>query len=285
MGDKATSKKYMRSLQYGIARAVLQIKASPAYIATIGDLGWLPLSLEADELRLNYFHYLKHTVKNGRLCKQVLCEMLSRFQQGRQATWPFCKELKEILNKVGMDWAMDCETGGWLPVYKKLRFHYWNTEFFREIDLKSSLAMYERFKLSVSAENYIFNIRDFRGVQLKFKARTATLGLNADRERWGLSDGKCDFCHSAKEDIFHFFFICPLYNDMRQMLFSQIEQQMQNCNLLDIWQTFIASSLHTKLCFLLGDMAQYHSFQAYSIFDSAGRQFLKDAMSLRAQDD
>ena len=38
IGSKVTSKKYMRSMQYDLARAILQIRATPAYIATIGDL-------------------------------------------------------------------------------------------------------------------------------------------------------------------------------------------------------------------------------------------------------
>ena len=54
-----TSQKHLRSIQYKIPCSVLQIKPNPAFIATIGDLGWLPLSVEADRMLVKYFHYFQ----------------------------------------------------------------------------------------------------------------------------------------------------------------------------------------------------------------------------------
>ena len=59
LGGSITSQKHLRSIQYKIACSVLQIKANPAFIAIIGYLGWLPLSVEADRIRVKYFHDLK----------------------------------------------------------------------------------------------------------------------------------------------------------------------------------------------------------------------------------
>ena len=169
--------------------------------------------------------------------------MCNRFEQGRNTTWPFCKEIEGILNNVGMDWAMKSSNSDWLSKFSKLSSDAWNVEFFRQMDTKSTLYTYSCFKKETFSGMYMFNSRDFRGVQYKFRARMGTLGLNADRQRWGLCDGKCDVCGNGTEDISHIFFICPVYDDLRKRLFWELEQKLHKSNLFHIWQSFMASSI------------------------------------------
>ena len=111
MENTCTSKKQLRSFQYNLARSILRIKASPAYLATIGDLGWLPLSHEVNKRRINYFNYVKYRTDSQRLCNIVFKEMYKRFEQGRGSSWPFFVEIKNILNYAGMDWAFYSDNG------------------------------------------------------------------------------------------------------------------------------------------------------------------------------
>ena len=57
---------------------------------------------------------------------------------------------------------------------------------------------------------------------------------------------------------------------------------MQNCNIAYIWHNFMASSMFTKMCDLIRDIAEHHCTEAFNVFDSAGRRYLKDAMDLRS---
>ena len=267
MENTCTSKKQLRSFQYNLARSILRIKASPAYLATIGDLGWLPLSHEADKRRINYFNYVKYRTESQRLCNIVFKEMYKRFEQGRGSSWPYFVEIKNILNYAGMDWAFYSDNGDWLPRFSHLQTEAWNLEFFKQLDELPTLDLYKRFKTDTSLENYMLNIRDFNGVKNKFRARTATLGLNNDQERWGVRDSSCDFCGSHREDIFHVFFSCPTYTDIRSDLFYGIEVQLLENGLSFLWEEFMASSLLNKIKFLIGYVAKLHSKCAFQIFN------------------
>ena len=92
----------------------------------------------------------------------------------------------------------------------------------------TTLNVYKSLKTEWGMEGYLLNVRYFKGAQCKFRARTATLGINADQERWGARDGACDLCDFGKEDIFHIFFSCSAYADLRQSLFSEIEQHLSS---------------------------------------------------------
>ena len=45
-------------IQYNCAKAVLKLQSTPARIAILSDLGWVPVLDHLDGLRLNYFNYL-----------------------------------------------------------------------------------------------------------------------------------------------------------------------------------------------------------------------------------
>lgn len=277
----ATSKKRLRTFQYNIARTVLRIKASPAYIATIGDLGWLPLSLEANICRIKYYHYLKYKTGSQRLCRLIMNEMFSRFGQGRNSSWPYCKEIQEILNYAGMDWAISSDDGDWLHTFYNLNNDAWSLDFFQQMETLSTLSVYKSFKTEFHAEKYLLNVKDFVGAQYKFRARTSTLGLNADQERWGTRDSTCDLCSSEREDIFHIFFSCSFYDDLRQLYFAEIEKYLVQHNAMLIWEHFVASSLLTKIGYLIGDIAKQYGDNIFDVFDMVGRKFLRDALGRR----
>ena len=130
-------------------------------------------------------------------------------------------------------------------------------------------------------EKYLLDVKDFRGAQCKFRARTSTLGLNTDQNRWGTGDSICSLCDSGEEDIFHVFFTCPTYGDLRQLYFAHIERYLAIHNVSFIWQHFMASSLLTKLGYLMGDTAMQFGKSIFHVFDVAGRKFLKDALERR----
>ena len=284
LDNTMTSKKRLRSIQYKIACSVLQVKASPAFIATIGDLGWLPLSVEAERLRVKYFHYLKFKTSENRLCKIVFDDMYVRFKGNRSSkySWPYFKEIQSALNKAGMDWVMDSDDPSWIKRFDQLRKESFKAEFLSEIDAKSSLEIYRCFKVDFKAEPYLRIVSDFQGAQNKFRARTGTLGLKANTKVWGISNGICDMCQTEEEeDVSHILFACPHYRNLRMEVFNSLESLLEKNRANYVWEHFMASSILTKLSYLIGDFGLNHSNTVFEIFDSIGRKFLKDVLCAR----
>ena len=72
---------------------------------------------------------------------------------------------------------------------------------------------------------YVSEDFNFEASRLKLLARTNCLSINATLFRMSLSDNdRCSVCplHSV-EDLQHFALECPLYEDIRADIFSQIE--------------------------------------------------------------
>ena len=68
---------------------------------------------------------------------------------------------------------------------------------------------------------------NFLGVNLKFRVRSGTLGLQGDLRRMGMSDSDvCPMCGSVNEDVVHFLFECPQYESERTVFFYEIHQNV-----------------------------------------------------------
>ena len=81
---------------------------------------------------------------------------------------------------------------------------------------KSSLSMYNNCRVSMGKQLYLSEDFNF--------ARTNCLSLNATLFRMSLSDNnRCSVCPLHSVDLQHVTLECPLYEDIRADLFSQID--------------------------------------------------------------
>ena len=275
----------LKSIQYSMAKAILQVRSSPVAAATIADLGWLPINMILERMRIKYFHRMKFDLPNTRLCKQIfdaLLEVDSGSQQQSKA-WPYTDEVKKVFNNVAMDRAFYSENPEWLRYFFKISLDAYKISFFNEIDDRKSLRWYQKFKRSTFGERYLFNCHDFAGARLKFQARTGCLGLGEDKERWGLSNGLCVLCNQNKEDLNHFLLLCPALNEIRTNFYNKLEKECNRLKCEHVWQRFSAASACTKLCWSLGEHTYDFGKDVGHIFDSAVKNYLVEAWHYRRQ--
>ena len=123
---------------------------------------------------------------------------------------------------------------------------------FGKVLSKSSLSMYKNCRVSMGKQLYLSEDFNFEASRLKLLARTNCLSISATLFRMSLSDNDmCSVCplHSV-EDLQHFALECPLYEDIRADIFSQIEYVFSS-NHMGV--KFEELSSYYKLLFMFGD--------------------------------
>ena len=165
----------------------------------------------------------------------------------------------------------------------QLSIDNYKCSFFHDIDNKTSLYWYRSMKKSTFGENYLFNMNDFYATKLKFKARTGCLGINENLARWGTSDSTCDLCNSNNEDLVHFLFLCPAFNDLRKSCYRQLEAELEYLGAKELWFHFIGSSVLGKLGLFLGEDGYIYSGIVGCLFDRVCERFLLEAWMIRRE--
>ena len=91
---------------------------------------------------------------------------------------------------------------------------------------KSSLIHYRKFKTNLKRpEKYLHSITDFKGAQLKFKARSYTLGLAYEKRKWGdNTDTTCLCCKEEEETLEHFMFKCSFLDTQRNTMMGGVRE-------------------------------------------------------------
>lgn len=273
----------LKSLQYAMAKAILQVNSSPSMAATIGELGWLPCNVYLEHIRVKYFHRMKFDLPDTRLCKQIFDSLFEPNSGNTTDAWPYVDEMRKTFNNVCMDRVFRSTNPNWLRRFAKLSIEGYKLHFFQEIDEKRSLNWYRMFKRSTFGEKYLFSVDNFAGVRLKFLARTGCLGLGEDLKRWNISDGKCVLCNSAEEDLPHFLFLCPALNQIRSEMYVCLERECKTLYFDHVWQRFSASSLNNKICWLLGEHLYEFGREIGDAFDRISKDFLVKAWHFRRQ--
>ena len=117
--------------------------------------------------------------------------------------------------------------------------------------------------------NYLKDQTDFKGAQLKFKARTGCLPIETVLEMRKQSDGICKRCQMGEKDtISHLMLHCDRLSKYRDSMLENIEHDLAKDNKLFLWTNFVMNTDVFKLKFLLGDHGD--------IFDKHVKMYLKN---------
>ena len=87
-----------------------------------------------------------------------------------------------------------------------------------EINSYSKLRIYRLFKINLATEPYLtIQMKPvFRLALFKFRVSAHSLMVEKGRHLGlQLNERKCPICLDVVEDEFHFLFVCPLYDDLR----------------------------------------------------------------------
>lgn len=129
----------------------------------------------------------------------------------------------------------------------------WNTQLHREQALRGNglnkLRTYRLFKTEYRCEPYLSQVIPWRHrrVLAQFRCGTAPLRLETGRyEKLNISERTCYHCTDCVEDELHVINICPVYQELRNELYSECASVNGN---------FYSLSDVDKLCFILADAA------------------------------
>ena len=263
----ASDKQLLSSMQYNCARQILKLRCKPAKSALLSDIGWLPIEHHLDNLRFNYFIWLKNNVDKERLVYKVFQEVMN------SDNCIYKQQLQQVMNNRGLDFMCNINSS----VCNNLSFKVIGRTMFKnsmieDFQEKSTLQHYKALKNNTFAEPYLYEKDNFKGAQLKFKARVGCLGLEADLEKRGMSDGICKRCSlGTKDTMEHFLLNCSSLDNERNTLETNIYCNLKNNNRLNIWNTFINGNNLAKIKFLLGS---HSDNMIYSVVDNNIKLFL-----------
>ena len=173
--------------------------------------------------------------------------MWDRFSDSNLEYFKYFSNVKTILTDMGMDHLFHRNTKVDMNVYKDLSNDLLKTQYYNDINNYSSLSLYRSVTCNMNASDYLDSYCNFRGLQLKFKLRTGTLGLGSDLQRQHRGDGFCKCCN-LYESAKHFIFVCPSYHTERRILYDNIIRSAG----ADVFSSII-SNWDIGLNLLLGD--------------------------------
>ena len=145
-------------------------------------------------------------------------------------------------------------------------------------------TIYSNFTVNhkYSPKQYMLDCYNFLGVNLKFRARSGTLGLQGDLRRMDMSDSDvCPMCGSVNEDVVHFLFECPQYESERTVFFYEIHQMYINEDADYLYNMFLAKPNFIKAINILDAEPNDNSLNAH--LDVILKSFLKTTVHLRFQ--
>ena len=287
----AIDSKRIESLQYQMARAILKASRNTPLECLLGDLGWQPISVIQNNLRIKYFNRLRQLDTNR--WPNIVFEkthsvyIIKNRQTSNCLRWKWYSLIHNVMIECGMDHIFkdNMYSRYWINKFKSLSINNSNNKWLNNALSKSSIKDYLLCKNKPSLENYLLCKLDFYGAALKFKARSNTLALNGRAHSWKPNiDINCPLCSNGIEDLRHFFFLCTALNDIRVDMFRKLEDDLMRNGLEQFWSLFISSNVDVKLCLILGlsDDALLFCDPLLQIFDIYCKFYLKRAWHARS---
>ena len=164
-------------------------------------------------------------------------------------------------------------------------YYVFEQRWLEEVNNKSSLKHYAKFKINPGLEKYLLDRTGFYGASMKFKLRSNTLPLDRRICNWTPNNtGICTICDSnCEEDIKHFLFSCTALNDIRVHEYMKLKNDLTLCNCNDVWQSFCSADIDFQLCLTLGDTTYEHNNDVLSAFDKFCKSYAIRAWKKRSE--
>ena len=221
--ETETARKKLASFQYQCARGVLKLHCMPSSVATIAELGWLPIIDYLDIKRVAYFQHV-YQMQDHRLTKLVFNELSKTDFQSSH--FNYFTAMRHIFERQGLDHMFHHKEHMSSSTFKTFVHNNYKSTFLQDISKLRSLHMFKAVKLDTLCSRYLTSDNcNFKGQQLKFKLRTGTLGLGEDLYRQNRGMGMCFNCNTF-ETARHFIMHCPCYHQPRQTLMSNLKNSI-----------------------------------------------------------
>ena len=277
-----TSIKKLENLQYQMAKIILRAPRNVANEALLGDLGWQSIETIQNRFRISYFDRLKKMDDDR--WPRLLCTALMEVRP--LTRWKWIDNVKTILEKYDLNENFNMEPQHhWLRSFKDEISLDNDTDWFEKAKKKTTLNDYIKFKNAPCLEYYLLDKVNFKGANLKFKARTNTLDLEGKKRSWSETySGHCNICNIKEiESIDHFLFECEGLSSIRNICFNDLKNDLYTIDNY-FWDIFINGSSEFKHHLLLDNIYDvYQNKQICNIFDSHCKEYLVKAMAHRTE--
>jgi hypothetical protein len=221
-------------LQTDMGRRILRCGVRMSNDVVRGEMGWETLRARRDEMRLRYWRKIVNMDKD-RIVKIIYNESKKRMekeeQEGKTLTPTWCRYTRNLLKDLGLGETWETEDTGHEEDWNDLirtRIHEREEKEWRESMSESTkLRTYVTLKKKLERETYL-EIRNRWGVVEMTKIRGGTNRLRIEKGRYQQlprEERICVFCHTREiEDETHFMLKCPLYTDLREEMWTSVEE-------------------------------------------------------------
>lgn len=289
----ASDYKRLENLQLQMARAILKAPRNTPSMSLLGDLGWDSIENTHNERKVKYFDRLIN-LEAYRWPKLLLNALFHLNDNDVRLRWKWLYSVKGVLINSGLDHIFSTDLPFnplWFNSFKGINRELCNNDWYRNACSKSSLRDYVNLKKEPKLESYLLDKLDFDGSNLKFKARSNTLQLDAKVSIWDANNsGVCSLCNDGIEDIRHFLFICHKLQDVRSDEMRTLERKLCNSGLFFVWNIFILNNIEANLYLMLGGnctqvmpmLPGNLADVVHIIFDEFCKSYLKKAWRVRS---
>ncbi len=214
--------KEIDSVQQKAQRIFLGVHKFAPLLALEGDTGWLSAQYRRWVNIIRFWNRMIIAPPNS-LTKQMFEYDYNKCEQGRN-NW--CANVKKLFRQVNLqDNYINKDTCD-LRKIKKLLFEEQEKTWKEKVINKPKLRFYCLFKSDLLMENYVtYNLSPSERSMLA-QFRMGILPLEIETGRFfnvKVEERICKLCtEGLVEDEYHFLFVCPLYEDLREDMFSEI---------------------------------------------------------------
>ena len=289
----ASDYKKLENLQFQMARSILKAPRHTPLMSLLGDLGWDSIENTHNESKVKYFDRLVK-LEAHRWPKLLLSALFHFNDNAVQLRWKWLDSVKRVLINTGLDHIFSIDLPAnplWFKLFKCINREQCTNDWYINACSKSSLCDYVNFKWEPKLESYLLDKLDFYGVNLKFKARSNTLQLDAKVSIWDTNNsGVCSLCNDGIEDVRHFLFICHGLREVRLDELRTLERKLHDSGLLSVWNVFKLNNIDVNLYLMLGGncsqlipmLPSSLADVAHVIFDVVCKAYLKRAWRVRS---
>jgi hypothetical protein len=224
----------LEKLQIAMGKRILRCGSRMTEEVVRGELGWERHVARRDEMRLRYWAKLVR-MGDERIAKTIYKSSRRRLEQEEEALLPltktWCKYTRDLLTELHLVEIWQTEAVGTEEDWNKLvreRIHEreeikWRTQCL----LRPKLRTYCKIKKDLRFEPYL-QIHHRGGIPELAKIRGGSNRLRIEQGRYEkeqVSQRVCRLCaNGSVEDESHFMLQCPVYDDLRNTMWTKFEQ-------------------------------------------------------------
>jgi hypothetical protein len=224
-------------IQLAMGKRILRCGSRTSEEVVRGELGWERQKARRDEMRLRYWAKITR-MDDDRIVKMIYRASRNRMEREEavegsevKMTKTWCLYTRTLMKKLNLEeeWKTEevDEEEEWNELVRERIHEREQNKWRKNCLLKPKLRTYVKIKKTLRTEPYL-EVYHRRGIPELAKLRGGTNRLRIEQGRYrkeAVENRICEYCDSKEiEDEKHFLLKCKPYNDLREKMWSKIEE-------------------------------------------------------------